>query len=269
MSSRRFALVAFLSLLFVAPAAMAWGPLGHRIVAGLAWDQLTPATQAAVRKLLDSESPYITLVSIANWPDKLRDYPDKQQLWEHTHRMHYINFDSSNCDYKPPRQCRHGQCIVAALEHYEAVLGNRSLPASERLKALKFVVHFVGDEHQPLHAGYRKDAGGNFYKVRYFGEKSELHRVWDSSMLDTREMTWKPYVKFLESEGPVTLPATEPGMKPPVQVAETSCRITRRIYPKGHSIGKAYVKKWLPLAEHQLRLGGARLAKVLNRILGN
>lgn len=268
MWSRRFALVVFLSGLFVAPAAMAWGPLGHRIVAGLAWDQLTPATRAAVKKLLDSESPYISLVSIANWPDKLRDYPDKHRLWEHTRRMHYINFDSSDCNYKPKLQCRHGQCIVAALEHYEAVLGNRHLPTRERLQALKFVVHFVGDEHQPLHAGYRKDAGGNFYKVTFFGEKSELHRVWDSGMLDTREMTWKPYVKFLETEGPVTLPQAEPGVSSPVQVAEASCRITRDIYPEGHTIGKTYVKRWLPVAEHQLRLGGARLAEVLNRILG-
>ncbi|HEX7342133.1 MAG TPA: S1/P1 nuclease [Rhodanobacteraceae bacterium] len=267
MRLRRFAFVAFLSCLMVAPAAMAWGPLGHRVVAKLAWDQLTPQAKSAVIRLLATQSPYITMVSIANWPDQLRDYPDKQHLWATTHREHYVDIDNRDCHYNPPRVCSHGQCVVAALEHYEKVLGDKSLPASERLQALKFVVHFVGDEHQPLH-DYGPYKGGNTYKVTVFGHKGELHRVWDSGLIETREMTWKPYAKFLESEGPVQLPAPEPGVAPAVQVAVAGCHIAQKVFPANHAIGAAYVTKWRPVAEHQLRLGGARLAKVLNRILG-
>ncbi|HEX7338337.1 MAG TPA: S1/P1 nuclease [Rhodanobacteraceae bacterium] len=267
MRMRRFALVALVSLLMVAPAAFAWGPLGHSIVAKLAWDQLTPTAKSAVIRLLATQSPYITLQSVSSWPDQLRDYPDKQGLWDQTHRMHYVDIDNKHCTYAPPRVCSHGQCVVAALAHYEAILGNRSLPASERLQALKFVVHFVGDEHEPFH-DYGPYKGGNTYKVTVFGHKGELHRVWDSGLIDTREMTWKPYAKFLEAQGPVQLPAAEPGVSAAVQVAEAGCKIARQAVPANHVVDKAYVRKWLPVADQQLRLGGARLAQVLNRILG-
>lgn len=267
MLSRRFAAVVFVSCLLVAPAAMAWGPLGHRVVAALAWSQMTPTARAAVTKLLASGDAG-KLVDIASWADHLRHDPDHQRLWKRTRRMHYINFSSSDCQYKPARQCQNGECVVAAIEHYEAILANRDLPASQRLRALKFVVHFIGDEHQPLHAGYRHDAGGNFFQVQFDGEGSNLHRVWDSGMLDTRGLTWKAYAKRLQAEGPVNLPAAEPGVKPPVQWAEESCRITRDIYPSSHKIGAAYTHKWLPVADRRLREAGARLAGVLNRILG-
>lgn len=267
MLSRRFALVVFVSCLLMAPAAMAWGLLGHRVVAALAWRQMTPAARAAATKLLASGHAD-SLVDVASWADHLRHDSAHQRLWKRTRRMHYINFSSSDCQYKPQRQCRNGECVVAAIEHYEAILGNRDLPASQRLRALKFVVHFIGDIHQPLHAGYKHDAGGNFYQVHFEGEGSNLHRVWDSGLIDTRGMTWKNYANFLAAEGPVKLPSVESGVAPPVQWAEESCRITRRIYPSGHKIGQAYVDKYLPTADHRLREAGARLAKTLNRILG-
>ncbi len=266
-ASRRLALVVLLSLLLVTPAAWAWGPLGHRVVAALAWRQLTPAARAAVEKLL-AGSPWDRLVDTASWPDEIRDMPPYQRLWKRTRHMHYINFDSADCHYKPARQCRDGQCVVAAIGQYEKRLADRSLPKKQRVRALVFVVHFIGDIHQPLHAGYRRDAGGNFYQVQFRGHGTNLHRVWDSGLLDTRGMTWKQYADFLAAEGPVQLPASEPGVAPPVQWAEESCRITRHIYPQGHKIDRAYVEKELPQAEQRLREAGARLADVLNRILG-
>ncbi len=265
--SRRFALVAFLSLLLVAPAALAWGPEGHRVVAELAWRQLDARAQAAVKKLL-AQGGFESLAEAATWPDDIRHMPQFQQLWKDTRRKHYINFSDADCVYDPPKQCRDGDCVVAAIEKYESILADRSLPPVERMRALVFVVHFIGDIHQPLHAGYRHDAGGNLYQVQFEGEGSNLHRVWDSGMLDTRHMSSRQYAEFLAAKGPVTLPAAEPGVKPPVQWAEESCRITRRIYPQGHKIGQPYAEKWLPTADKRLREAGARLAKTLNRILG-
>lgn len=258
---------AFALTLGATTPAYAWGPLGHRIVAALAWHQLTPATRSAVDRLLASESPYITLVSIANWPDELRDYPQQRKLWERTRKLHYVDIDNTHCLYRPARQCVKGQCVVAGIEHYEAILGNVHEPTAERLRALKFVVHLIGDEHQPYHA-FGPDLGGNTYEVTFFGNRDELHRVWDSGLLDTRELTWKPYAKLLEAEGPVALPAAQPGVPPAVSVAEASCRIARQAFPTSHTLGWRYVNRWRPVAEHQLRLAGARLARVLNRELG-
>jgi hypothetical protein len=264
--SRRFALFALMSLLLIAPAAFAWGPLGHSVVADLAWRQLTPAARAAVNKLLVG-SQWKSLASLASWPDEIRNERKYQSLWKRTRHLHYINFDSRDCDYKPRLQCKDGSCVVAAIEHYEKVLADPSQAKVKRRRALIFVVHLIGDVHQPLHAGYRRDAGGNRYQVQFEGKGSNLHRVWDSGMLRTRHMSSRQYADFLAAQGPVELPATKPGVPPPVQWAERSCRITRKIYPHGHKIGPAYVHKWLPVADRQLRIAGARLANVLNRIL--
>lgn len=267
MSLRRLVCVACLSLLLVAPAALAWGPLGHGVVAELAWRQLTPEAKNQVRKLLAVRGDD-KLADVASWPDEIRNDPKYKSLWQRTRKLHYINFGSRDCDYDPPRDCRHGACVVAAISDYEARLADKKLSDAERLQALIFVVHFIGDIHQPLHAGYRHDAGGNGYQVQFEGRGSNLHRVWDSGMLRTRHMRRKAYTDFLAAEGTVQLPAAKPGVKPPVQWAEESCRITRDIYPQGHKLGKAYVDKELPVADKRLREAGARLAQVLNRILG-
>ncbi len=266
MRSRRFACVALLSLVLVAPAAMAWGPLGHAVVAALAWRQLDPTARAEVRKLLAS-GDWPNLVAVSSWPDEIQDMPRYQQLWAHTRAMHYVDIFDPHCIYKPARQCKDGQCVVAAIEHYEKVLADRSLPDAQRLRALIFVVHFIGDIHQPFHA-YGPGKGGNTDQLLFEGRSTELHRVWDSGLLETRYMGWETYTKMLADEGPVQLPPARPGVKPPVQWAEESCRIAFRAVPHGDKIGKAYVRKWRPVAEQRLREGGARLARVLNRILG-
>lgn len=258
-------------LFAVAPAAMAWGPLGHDIVADLAAQQLTPAARATVQRLLATDHAR-TLADVANWADELRHDPGRKDLWKRTRRLHYINFRSDHCDYVPPRDCRDGECVVAAIERYAAVLGDRSRPDAERVEALKFLVHFVADVHQPLHAGYRDDLGGNRYQVQLNGEGTNLHRVWDSGMLDTRHLDAEAYAQRLADEGPVTLPPAQPPLDAPAaQWAEESCRIDRDdgVYPRGHRIGAAYVAAELPVAERRLREAGARLATLLNRLLAD
>jgi hypothetical protein len=125
----------------------------------------------------------------------------------------------------------------------------------------------VGDIHQPLHAGYRDDLGGNKYQVQFEGHGSNLHRVWDSGLLKTRGLDWQAYASRLDAEGPLP-PPIAPLDDPYAQWAEQSCRITRDIYPSKHKIGPAYVEAELPVAEHQLRLAGQRLAGVLDTALG-
>lgn len=267
MSLRRFVLVAFIPLLLLAPPAMAWGPLGHRVVAELAWRQLTPEARAEVRRLLAVRHAH-ALADIATWPDDIRHERAYKTLWQATRKQHYVNFGDSDCHYDPPRDCRDGKCVVEGIRHYEARLADHGLPDAERLEALAFVVHFIGDVHQPLHAGYRRDAGGNGYQVQFEGKGSNLHRVWDSGMLRTRHLRWKKYADFLAGEGAVTTPGDATGRAAPVRWAEESCRITRGIYPSGHKIGKDYVQRELPVADKRLRMAGKRLADVLNDLLG-
>ena len=268
MHASRFAAFA-LAVLVVAAPAWAWGPPGHRIVADLAAARLTPRARVEVDMLLASEHAR-SLADIANWADEIRDTPPYGELGRETTPLHYVNMHGS-CDYQPALDCPDGQCVVGAISHYAAILGNRSLPQAERAQALNFVVHFVGDVHQPLHAGYLQDRGANDYQVQFAGQGSNLHRVWDSGLLATRHLDARAYAAFLERQGPVSLPTpVAPLDNPPAQWAEESCRIVMNqgVYPSGHVISDAYIARQRPIAERQLRLAGERLADLLNSVLG-
>ncbi|GLQ49442.1 S1/P1 nuclease [Dyella flava] len=266
-SVRRVAAALFATLA-IAPAAQAWGPLGHSVVAELAQRHLSPAAKAEVAHLLALDHT-TSLADIASWPDEIRDDPKQQDLWKQTRALHYIDFQG-DCHYTPPRDCKNGQCVVEAIPHYLAILGDRSQSDEARLQALKFVVHFVGDIHQPLHANYQEDAGGNKYQVQFQGQGTNLHRVWDSGLLSTRKMDWKSYADMLDGEGAVPLPPSiAPYDNAAVLWAEESCQITRNIYPANHKIDQAYIDAELPVADTRLREAGRRLAEVLNLALQN
>ena len=244
-----------------ATPAFAWGPLGHRIVARLAEAQLAPSARTEVdRLLLDQDARHLS--DIALWADDLRD--TDPALFKRTSRLHFVNLHSPDCLYDPPRDCPGGECVIAAIAHYAAVLGDRSRSEAERAQALDFVVHFVADVHQPLHASAGDDAGGNDDQVRWHGRGTNLHRIWDSLMLGDAHLSAARYARVLASEG---TPANSGGT--PAQWAEESCRIARDAYPPARTITQAYVTRERPVAEQRLRQAGARLAAVLNRELGS
>lgn len=244
-----------------ATPAYAWGPRGHRIVARLAETQLTPQARAEAQKLLVLRGAR-HLADVAVWADDLRE--TDPALFQRTRRLHFVNFHSRDCIYEPPRDCRDGDCAVAAIDEYSAILANRANSPAARAEALAFVVHFVGDIHQPLHAGYRDDAGGNLYQVRWHGRGTNLHRIWDSTMLDSMHLSAAQYARKLEAER-----ATLPIAGTPAGWAEESCRIVRDggVYPASRTISQTYVDRELPIAERRLRQAGARLAALLNRDL--
>ena len=157
--------------------AFAWSAEGHRIVARLAAAGLTPDARAAVAELLAGE-PDPTLAGIADWADRLRD--EDPERGKTTSRWHFINF-AGHCDYDAGRDCRGGDCVVAAINRSYLALADHERPVQERREALKFLVHFVGDAHQPLHASMRDDLGGNRHQVNVGGKGSNMHRVWDGT----------------------------------------------------------------------------------------
>lgn len=251
-------------LAFVPALAAAWGPTGHRMVADLAERQLTPPTQVQVRRLLASTHDR-SLADIATWADDLRNDRSQQLMARATASLHYVNFADSRCRYDASGDCPDGRCVVAAIDRYTRILGDRSRSDAERAEALRFVVHFVGDVHQPLHAGYRRDRGGNQYQVQWNGRGSNLHAVWDSAVLASRKLGWRAYANALARQ-----PLPRAGGTP-AQWAEESCRATRNdgIYPRGHRIDKNYLARMRPLAERRVREAATRLAALLNRELGS
>src|SRR5690606_8224127 len=135
-----------------------------------------------------------------------------------------------------------------------------TLPAARRAEALKFLIHFVGDLHQPLHCGYGDDKGGNTYQVNVAGEGSNLHRVWDYSVLASSGRDRAGHLAALSATAP-----PDPGPFDPVRWAEESCRVVASdgFYPRRRRLDTAYFERYRPIAETRMRLAAARLAALL------
>jgi len=253
-------------LLSIAPAH-AWGPEGHRIVGQLAEQALTPAARAQVQALLAAE-PEPTLAGVSNWADDIR----KDEAWRYTGPWHYLNLPDLGCDYQPPRDCPDGNCVIGAIAAQTRVLADRSQPRQKRIEALKFVVHFVGDVHQPLHAGLRSDRGGNDFQINYRGEGWNLHSTWDSLILRAplqHDGGWQGMSHRLGANATTPAHAPLPVGAGARDWALQSCALigAQHLYPSRHTIGDRYLDRHRPLAERRLQQAGARLAALLNAAL--
>ena len=250
--SRTSVVVLLLLTLCLPLRTLAWGTEGHQVIASLAERQLTPKARAEVQRLLDLE-PGSTLTSISTWADEHRNPA--------TAAWHYVNFPRDTCSYVAERDCPDGQCVVAAIDRQAKTLGS-SAPDRTRLTALKYIVHFVADVHQPLHAGYGDDRGGNSYQVQAFGRGSNLHVVWDSGLIKNLNED----VAALTTRLAAT-PVTDSSFNA-VNAAQDSCRIVASpgFYPD-RFVNDAYLKKFTPVMEQQLAAAGARLATLLNALL--
>lgn len=243
------------ALLLASPQLLAWGPEGHRIVSQIATDRLNPAARAAVAAILADE-PEPSLVGVANWADEVRD--------ERTGPLHYINFPIGDCHYQPARDCPGGRCVIAAIDSAVSVLKDRKATAEQRRVALKQLVHFAGDVHQPLHGGRAEDRGGNTVPLQWHGEDSNLHKLWDVALIEAIEPDWQRYVERLAAKaagvelGPLTADAW----------AMESCLIVAApgFYPADHEPGPEYLTAWRGTVDVRLNLAGLRLAALLNAL---
>src|SRR6187551_2455046 len=182
--------LAFFALLAAAPSpALAWGKTGHRVVAAIADTQLSGLARAHVREIL---GPGESLVDAANWPDEMRS--DPAIFWQKTSTpWHYVTLNGITYDHAPPE----GDALEA-LDHFAKVLKDPAASLADKQTALRFVIHLVGDLHQPLHAGKCCDRGGNDVKVTWFGKPTNLHAVWDSQLVDEEQLSFSELAEKLE-----------------------------------------------------------------------
>ncbi len=185
---RRFVmLLAACASLWSAPA-LAWWEYGHVSVAQIAEANVSPRARAAIRQLLRAEAglgtPYCRVRTISEasyWPDCIRQ---EGWRWGYTFAWHYQNINVCK-PYDPKANCAGGNCVTAQIERTKRVLADRKLPAAQRLEALAFLVHFVGDLHMPLHGGDNADQGGNKVKSTYGAATGfNLHAVWDGPLAE-------------------------------------------------------------------------------------
>lgn len=276
---------ALLFALLCPSIALAWGPEGHRIVGNLAQRQLTPQAAAAVADLLRGE-PDPTLAGVATWADDLRQ-TDKD-LFMKTRTWHYDDFPRGDCDYVQPRDCPGDACATEQIPAQEKILADPSQPRPARIQALKWVVHLVGDIHQPFHAGYGDDKGANDFQISLrtniqpqdYAKKhysngvmgTNLHAVWDYYVVARRGLGTQRYADELAARGapPPGAPADETATGGDSKDwAAESCRIiaAESLYPPSHRINNAYLDQMQPIAERRLIQAGHRLATLLNTAL--
>lgn len=235
--------------------AAAWGGEGHRLIAEIAESGLSGSARNEVKRLLALE-PGASLASVSTWADEFRS--------PSTATWHYINFPrDADCRYEPDRSCIQGACVVGAIERQVAELASDA-PDEERLKALKYVVHFVADAHQPLHGGFVDDRGGNSYQVQAFGRGSNLHALWDTGLIQQ----WPGGAASLRAAVEGEKSSIDTTLSPGAWAAE-SCRVVEfeGFYPAGHKLDDEYAQRWGKVLVQRMAAAARRLAALLNQSL--
>ena len=246
--------------LLSAPLMWGWGQKGHDTVAYIAECHLTPETKAAAEELLDGKS----IVYYANWLDNASHTPE----YAYSKTWHYKNIDAGE-NYENVAINEDGD-IVKALEDNIKILGDKMASKEEKALALKMVVHFLGDIHQPLHMGHASDLGGNRVHVKYFKSPTNLHTVWDSRLVESaHKWSYTEWQQQIDRASEAETRAILDAVTPEDWARETLC-IVREIYkktPQDTNIEYDYIAEWTPVIERQLLKGGLRLAKILNETL--
>jgi len=263
MIARLTLVAAALATAAIPSPARAWGKTGHRVVAALADAQLSGLARAHVREILGVES----LDEAATWPDDMRSAPI--QFWQKTATpWHYVTLNGIIYDRAPPE----GDALEA-LNHFRATLQDPNASLADKQLALRFVVHLVGDLHQPLHVGKCCDKGGNDVKVKWFGRDLNLHSVWDSALVDEEQLSFTELAARLQRHTSSEDVLAWWDINPRDWVSE-SAQLRETVYPEPNTknpnappeLSYAYVYKFTPLMEQRLKQAGVRLAAYLNDI---
>lgn len=251
---RRLAAAALLAVL-APPAAHAWGPTGHRIVGRIAERHLAPETARAVASLIGPES----LAQASTWPDEIRSDP----AWKRAEPWHFFSIDDGEAFDTTARNPAGD--VIEAIGRFAAVLEDPAAPRQQRVEALRFLVHFVGDIHQPLHVGRRADLGGNKIEVTWFGQRSNLHSVWDSGLIDHELLSFSEMAGFLDHPNRAEVIAWQAGDVG--DWARESFGSRSQVYDIGDGkLSWEYSYRKLPIVQLRLLQAGVRLAGMLDRV---
>lgn len=259
MKFKSLALASSLAMI-ITPAADAWGPIGHRVTGELAEQYLTPKAKKAIALILGNE----TLAEASTWADEMRSHPS--EFWKKTASpWHYVTVPQGKT-YSEVGAPQQGDAVTA-LSKFSATLKDKKSTREEKQLALRFIVHIIGDLHQPLHAGNGTDRGGNNVKVKFFWNETNLHRVWDKEMIDGEKLSYTEWSSWLGAKTTSSEIKKWSVTDPHVWIAE-SVKLRDIIYPKSPDINYSYKYENLPIVKKRIRMAGVRIAAYLNELLG-
>mgnify|MGYP001950148424 CR=1 FL=1 len=247
----------FLSVQFSFGNDMIWSKTGHRVVGDVAQEHLSRKAKKTISKILKGQS----LAAVSNFGDEIK--ADRQ--FRKFSAWHYVNFPADK-DYKDVEPSEHGD-LVMGINTCISIIKNPNSSEADVAFYLKFLVHLIGDLHQPMHVGRLEDKGGNDIQVQWFGQGSNLHRVWDSNMINDYGMSFTELSDKLPMLSKNQIKELQKGDV--YDWVEESQDIANELYDSvtvGEKIGYQYSYKWWGTVENQLQKGGIRLATVLNDI---
>jgi hypothetical protein len=254
-------LVATLIATTAAPApVLAWGKTGHRVIAQIAEPYLSTDARNGVKEILGVE----TMAEASNWPDFMRS--DPSEFWQHTASpWHYVTVPAGKT-YAEVGAPKEGDAVTA-LQRFSATVCDPKASLADKQLALRFIIHIVGDLHQPLHAGNGTDKGGNDVKVTFQGHQTNLHSVWDSALVDEEQLSYSEMAAWLGARIDARTARSWMVTNPNVWIAESTA-LRDQIYPTNpdHVLGYSYVYENTPRMELRLEQGGVRLAAYLNQL---
>tara|TARA_R110000772_G_scaffold20466_1_gene56660 strand:- start:18436 stop:19191 length:756 start_codon:yes stop_codon:yes gene_type:complete len=231
-----------------------WGKIGHRTIGEIAERQLTPEVKEKVRELLDNQS----LAVVSTWADEMRSNPDFDKYG----KWHYVNLPLD----KEYSEIEHTQDNIVIIIN-QAIDSLKSETTSQDRKQfyLKYLVHMVGDLHQPLHTGREEDWGGNKIKVKFKGRNSNLHSLWDSGIIDDYKMSYTEYADKLMDKFENRLDFRQGSAE---DWANESHSYVPKIYKikEGSYLSYDYVYENQHIIDKRLFQSGTRLANLLNEI---
>jgi nuclease S1 len=258
----------------------AWSPQGHRLVALVAANHLSPSARQNISWLLGTEN----LADVAVWADEYLLGNNQTSFW------HYVNIPVDAHGYDRDRDCprqpgisagsrgdQWRDCVVDRILYNQERLANGALDRADRVIALKFLVHLIGDLHQPFHA-LGVERGGNGIPVSVFGSSGcsyedgtphpcNLHSVWDTALIARRRQSDQQYLATLEQRVKQQRLEARESRSPAEWAMESHTLAKTALLPANGLVDEAYFSAQIAVIDERLALGGLRLAAWLNRSL--
>lgn len=251
-------LISIILALSLSMPVFAWGQTGHRVTGAIAEKYLSAEAKAAIEAILGTE----TLAEASSWPDEQRS--NASDFWQkEAGPYHYLTVpkDQSYGEVSAPEQ---GDAYTA-LKKFAGMVKDPNETLENKQLALRFIVHIIGDLHQPLHAGNGTDRGGNDVKLKYFGSDTNLHSVWDTQMIDGEKLSYTELSSWLGAKITDEQAQAWTDTNPLTWIGESTA-IRDTIYPDSDTISWSYRYNHIDTVKTRLSMAGVRIAAYLNAL---
>lgn len=250
-------------LVYLPLQGMAWGMLGHRIVGEIAERHLSSKAKKNIRKVLGHESVAIA----SNWPDFVKSDP----AFDYLDTWHYINLKEGLSETAVDAYLKQDTAVDAytKINFLVSELKKQNLEPVKKEQYLKILIHLVGDIHQPMHVGRPEDLGGNRVRLEWFNQPTNLHRLWDSQLIEYQQLSYTEYATALNcvSKEQRKIWQTQPRAAWFYESYQLADQLYKSVKPQ-EKLSYRYNFDYIATLNQQLLKGGVRLAGILEEIFG-